>query len=70
MTFSLAHPNRRFNTALPVSMLRDWLRKHATLVAIDRLDDHMLRDIGLQTGRERPVPRHEAASRITQMSWR
>lgn len=70
MTFSLANPNRRFNAAQPISVLRDWLRKRATPLAIDRLDDHMLRDIGLPTRRERPVPRHEAASRITLMSWR
>ncbi len=70
MTFSLANPSRRFHAAQPISVLRDRLRARVTQVAIDRLDDQTLCDIGLPTRRERPLPRHEAAARLALMSCR
>lgn len=70
MTFTLAIPNRRVAPMNPFRFLQNWLSRRATAVAVDRLDDHMRRDIGLPTRSEMPLPRHDAAKRIVMMSLR
>ena len=66
----LTTPSRRTITASPFSVLRLWVRNRSARVAIDQLDEHMRRDIGLPTRGDRTVSPHEAAARLVLMNLR
>lgn len=70
LSFSLRSPTQQIPAMHTATALRAWARRRAERAALERLDDHMRRDVGWPTQRQAPIPRHEAAAHIAMMAWR